>query len=466
MSMPRVVERDPVRLLAAKAGAGATGILNAVRGKHRRLICLEQGRIVFALSNMLEEQFDEELVRKEILNPAQRAEAKIACATQKQKLTEAIEALGLLEPDALRRSLADYVRWITTSTLEWTGSECSFEEGRPNLDGEITVSLCPVTVVLEHVRYYPRSVEEVRVRIGPPNIRPARTERARDLTEDVPLAEAARTLLEGCDGTRDIGALLEQSKHGTEEVLRPLYGFLLLGIVEPAEEKVEVAGATRSQVRREEVLARMHQAQNADHYLVLGVEPRAPEHEIRDGYYFLARRFHPDRFSTGPLKDLRPNIEAYFAQVTEAYNTLSDPELRKQYDKDLASRAVKKEEPKQDTAYLARENYARGKLMLDKGRLQDAVTFLENAIRLDDSKAIYHLELGRVLIRNPRRREDAEQHLRRAAVLDPTSAPTFVAQGQLFLRLGRREDAVRAFHEALRWEPGNVEAKKGLDEAE
>ena len=55
--------RDGLRLFAESSGAGATGILAAVRGKHRRLICIENGRVVFAASNLIEEQFDEELIR-------------------------------------------------------------------------------------------------------------------------------------------------------------------------------------------------------------------------------------------------------------------------------------------------------------------------------------------------------------------------------------------------------------------
>jgi curved DNA-binding protein CbpA len=238
-----------------------------------------------------------------------------------------------------------------------------------------------------------------------------------------------------------------------------------LGIVEPAREEQAAKARVMDQVGREEALARLHQAQGADHYLVLGIDSRATEKEIRSAYYVLARRFHPDRFSTGPLADLRPRIEAYFTQVTEAYNTLSQSDRRRQYDRELTEAAAKKtKEPAQDTAYLARENFAKAKILLDKRRFQDAVVFLENAIQLDDTKAPYHFELGRVLIRNPRRRKDAEMHLRRAVELDPTSAPGFVALGQLYRKMGRDDEAREAFDEALRWEPENDEALSELQQ--
>jgi curved DNA-binding protein CbpA len=206
----------------------------------------------------------------------------------------------------------------------------------------------------------------------------------------------------------------------------------------------------------------LHQAEKADHYLVLGVDGKADEMQVRDAYYLLARRYHPDRFSTGPLADLRYRIESFFALVTEAYNTLSDAELRALYDEELASKVVKAREPEQDKAYLARENFAKAKILVDKKRYQDAVTFLENAVQLDNTKAEYHLELGQVLIRNPRRRKDAELHLKRATTLNPTSVPGFMALGQLYGKLGRNDEAARAFGEVLRWEPNNAEAKREL----
>jgi curved DNA-binding protein CbpA len=462
MTAPTAVERGPVRLLAETAGAGATGILSASRGKHKRLICFEQGQVVFVASNLIEEQLDETLVQNRVLAPIHRAEAKAAAQREEKKITAVLLERNFVQPSALRQAMEQHFTELLRSTLEWPDGEFSFEAGRPDLDGEITARLSCVPLILAHVARHPATVDDVRMRIGPPNMRPVVTARAAATVEQVSLGDVARSLLDACDGSRDVSKLLEQSRYSAEDLLRALYGLLLLGIVEPARKEKAAKARVMDQVGREEALARLHQAQGADHYLVLGVDSRAEEQKIRAAYYQLARRFHPDRFSTGPLADLRPKIEAFFTQVTEAYNTLSDKERRRQYDQEQLEAAAKKtKEPAQDTAYLARENFARARILLDKGRFQDAVVFLENAIQLDDTKADYHLELGRVLIRNPRRRKDAEQHLRRAVELDPTSVPGFVALGQICRKMGRDDDARDAFNEALRWEPSNVEA---LDE--
>lgn len=63
-----------------------------------------------------------------------------------------------------------------------------------------------------------------------------------------------------------------------------------------------------------------------DFYEVLGVSRSASADEIRKAYKKLARKFHPD------VKPPVPDAEAKFAEITEAYDVLSDDEKRRQYD--------------------------------------------------------------------------------------------------------------------------------------
>ncbi|ESA43095.1 hypothetical protein GE21DRAFT_6742 [Neurospora crassa] len=62
-----------------------------------------------------------------------------------------------------------------------------------------------------------------------------------------------------------------------------------------------------------------------DPYGVLGVDRSASQSDIKKAYYGLAKKYHPDT-----NKD--PNAKDKFAEIQSAYEILSDPEKRKQFD--------------------------------------------------------------------------------------------------------------------------------------
>ncbi len=61
-------------------------------------------------------------------------------------------------------------------------------------------------------------------------------------------------------------------------------------------------------------------------YKLLGVAKTASEKEIKSAYRKLAKTLHPD------VNPDNPKAEEKFKEVTAAYNLLSNPDLRKQYD--------------------------------------------------------------------------------------------------------------------------------------
>lgn len=67
-----------------------------------------------------------------------------------------------------------------------------------------------------------------------------------------------------------------------------------------------------------------------NYYEILNIHPRASQAEIRERYRFLANAYHPDKFTSATHKT---EAEAEFKKINEAYQVLSVPQRRAEYDR-------------------------------------------------------------------------------------------------------------------------------------
>ncbi len=68
-------------------------------------------------------------------------------------------------------------------------------------------------------------------------------------------------------------------------------------------------------------------------YNILGVSPTASLEEIKKSYRALAMRHHPDR-------NAHPGSASRFNAIKSAYELLSDPKQRAEYDQSLDNRII------------------------------------------------------------------------------------------------------------------------------
>src|SRR5262249_39061013 len=135
----------------------------------------------------------------------------------------------------------------------------------------------------------------------------------------------------------------------------------------------------------EEVLARFAALEGQNFYQVLGIASAASESEVRQSYYSLAKRLHPDKFSD---EETKIPAEKLFAAVTDAYATLSKSESRHEYD---ANQIRVSEKPSAESmaasaAELARQNFLHGKALFERGEMVKALPFFEHAVKQDSSR--------------------------------------------------------------------------------
>jgi curved DNA-binding protein CbpA len=193
-----------------------------------------------------------------------------------------------------------------------------------------------------------------------------------------------------------------------------------------------------------------------DHYAALGVARTASSAEIRQAYLRLARHHHPDRFQD-PAE--RARAEQQFQAISEAFNTLSNEERRRQYDAQVS-------QPKLETPEeMAQDAFARARAKLEARDHAAAVDLLNIAIHHVPGEASYHVALGRILARTVDRVREAAQCFERALEIDPSSVPVHLELARLLLEQGLKLRARKALEGARKLAPANPEVTRLLAEA-
>ncbi len=94
--------------------------------------------------------------------------------------------------------------------------------------------------------------------------------------------------------------------------------------------------------RKRQILELFSQLTHLDHYELLGISKDADPQTLKSAYYRKVAIHHPDRYYGKNLGRFRARMEACFARLTEAYETLSSPTERLRYDDflDMQRRAL------------------------------------------------------------------------------------------------------------------------------
>lgn len=225
-----------------------------------------------------------------------------------------------------------------------------------------------------------------------------------------------------------------------------------------------------------DLLARVR---GADNYQTLGVARTAAADEIKRAYYALAKRFHPDRFRRAVDDAERTRIETAFAQIAQAYETLSDDKARAAYDLKLPAESAAKSSPAHAPVAVQRpapgasqavkqasaeENFQHGLAALKHDNQRMAAAYLAEAVRLAPQQARYHAYYGRALAHDPRTRRQAETAMQTAITLDPANATYHVMLAELYQLLGHTRRAEGELIRALGHDPRHAGARQLLDQ--
>lgn len=333
---------EVIREIISDAWSGA---LRLSRERVRMVFYFERGAPVYAACNLKQFKLADCLRRAGCVGEAQLRDANAAA------LPDAKLAQTLLEQGAIDRPTLDSVlTWqageMLKLALNWPDGEWQLEARvRPAEKAAIKTNL--PTALLEAARQAPPPT--VKARLAKPELRL----RLGDFNaQDAPLTPAEAFVLSRLAGETGVNELLLISGLPENETARAIYALAAGGFLQcegwhsafslnlptlpqipqaPAVESRSEA-ATSPNRELETFLTRMEMAKN--YYQMLGVERGSDARQLKDAYYRLARKFHPDLFRTEEAS-LHSRIETEFTRVTRAYETLKDDKSRGKYDSTL-----------------------------------------------------------------------------------------------------------------------------------
>ena len=498
-----------------------SGTLTLARGQEQQRLRFRRGHIVNATTNVVEGRLGEMLVRRGQLSEADLARATEVVVREKRRLGEVLGELGLLDASQLEDAVALHVHETLARVFTWPDGVYSFHEEPEDGPGqELTLKVSTGELILAAVQAV-RDPDVVRFLLGD-------MDRVLALSSDpllrfqrLTLSPADGFVLSRVDGLTSAREIVRMIPLPEEQVERSLLALLSTGAIEhaagrrpreaaaapppaaaptPVPTPAPTPAATappeppprppeapvdeKSAERRREILEAFGGLKTKTHFEVLGLPRSAGEADVKEAYFSLARRFHPDAHHAASLEDLRDELEAVFIRLGEAYEVLRDARKRSDYEERLGRPRPKPvgeaaapaaagpgepapPEPPRDESEEARraeEAIRRAGKLFEQEKYWDAIQLLEPAVVAARGKARTkgRALLARCLLKNPKWTKRGEEMLLAVTREDPPAVEPWALLGALYAEKGMRARAATMYRRALDLDPEHEAAREYL----
>ena len=486
-------EHPLAELIREISRAGVSGALRLQHEPVKVVIYFAEGELYYAASNLRGHRLSEVVKRSATLTGSQLAE--FGKAQSDFDLEAELLRRGIASAETLARLRTTQVNDILRAALLWTDGNWNFDP-RARLAGEARVTLNLESLLMEAARHLPG--EFVALRLSQTDVFALSH---RDLN-GVTLSPEEAFLLSRVQEPIELSQLSALSGMAESDGLRAVYTLALGGLLDRNEwplaldgdalrrtagskktskTKMQPAGTSagsadsRSQVEDEKreleiFFARLNQAR--DYFDILDVGRAAAPETIKEAYHSLARRFHPDRFHQSD-QALRVRIEATFARIAQAYETLSDASSRAVYEARLRGKTAKPGETaaaekasSEEVSAVSSSNRERAASAFDRGiaalkqnEYNSAVACFAEAAHLAPQEARYRAQYGQALAGQKQTRRLGESELKVAVSLEPNNVSYRIMLAELYQNLGLRRRAQAELERALIRDPKHKHAR-------
>jgi hypothetical protein len=500
-----------------------TGLLTFARGDERRSVHVRRGHLVNADTNVREERMGDALVREGRIGETDLKRALGFMLRDGKRLGVVLMDMGLMDQPGLEDAVARHVRAILTKVFAWADGEYEFheQEDAPAAEGDLTLKLSTGDLILEAargvqdpdvVRYALGDIDQVVGLSSDPLLRFQR----------ISLSPTDGYVLSRVDGTLSAREVMQLIPLPAEETQKSLFGLLSTGVVEylplpkrprpaaePARPKGRAAGALPDtgvgarppappapapaapppaaetpgppDARRLEILDAYAGLKSRTHFEVLGITREATEGQVKEAYFRMAKRFHPDAHHDAALSDLRDRLEAVFIRLGDAYEVLRNPRIRATYERALEAKAPRPEAapaaappaPSEPTAgdpvqerRVAEDAIRKAARSVAAEKYWEAIQLLEPAIGRVDGKMRQNgrILLARAYMKNPNWVKQGEELLLAVVQDDPKSIEAYMLLGNLYKTGGLRSRAISTYRKVLDVKPDHEDAAAALAE--
>jgi curved DNA-binding protein CbpA len=206
-----------------------------------------------------------------------------------------------------------------------------------------------------------------------------------------------------------------------------------------------------------------------NYYELLGVQRDADLKTIKNSYTKLAKKYHPDKYSSKGDPDILQKVTEIFAKLSNAFKTLTDEGVKKEYDYTL-------DHPKEaELLYNANEiiqsemEFLKGEMLLNQGAFAKAQNIFEHAVKLNPQEPEYKCYFGWAYFLNPKNDKKKKAAHAKRLINESLEVNPKIESAQYFLGLiarfeGDKKLAMKQFKKTLQINPDNKEAKKAMND--
>jgi len=199
-----------------------------------------------------------------------------------------------------------------------------------------------------------------------------------------------------------------------------------------------------------------------DYYMILGVNKDSSTQEIRDSYYSLVKKYHPDILAK--LDDRsREKADRIFSVISTAYQTLSDDDKRDDYDSTNELDELKSEAQE---LYQAELMFNEGSALLKQKKYEQAEEKFKKAIEINPESFLYKGIISWARFLNNKDDKDGVDkcviELEKLISQDPGIAENYFYLGSIFKHNDDFRKAETNFSKAVEHDPDFTDAKREL----